>query len=159
MMRPAPATQPWPESVNWTAASAGDWPDPDPKPGEAEAVTEVPGPAQDEADAGVPAVPGELAELGVDPVPADALDPPADARAADPADPDDAAAQPATGPATVSTASAEAAARRARRAPGGRATRAGASNVWFARALKGISFVTFQMTLYPLARLYRVPSV
>ena len=156
-MRPAPATQPWPESVNWTAARAGDWPDPDPMPGDAVAV--APRPAQDEADAGVPAVPGELAELGVDPVPADALDAPADAREAVPADPDDVAAQPATGPATASTASAEAAARRARRAPGGRATGAGASNVWFARALKGISFVTFQMTLYPLARLYRGPSV
>jgi hypothetical protein len=154
MMRPAPATQPWPESVNWTAASAGDWPDPDPESGEAEA----PPPEQDEADADVPAVPGELAELGVDPVPADALDGPADACDAVPADPDDAAAQPATGPATASTASAEAAARRARRAPGGRATGAGASNVWLARALKGISFVTAQMTLYPLARLYRVPS-
>jgi hypothetical protein len=152
MMRPAPATQPWPESVNWTDASAGDWPDPDPdpEPGEAEAPAEAPRPAQDEAD---PAVPGEL---GVDPVPA--LDAPADAREAVPADPDDAAAQPATGPATASTASAEAAARRTRGVPGGRATGSESSNVWFARALKGISFVTFQMTLYPLARLYRVPS-
>ena len=153
-MRPAPATQPWPESANWTAASAGDWPDPDPDPGEADAPAEAPWPAQDEADAGDPAVPGEL---GFDPVPA--LDAPADPCAAAPADPDDAAAQPATGPATASTASAEAAARRTRGAPGGRATGAGSSNVWFARALKGISFVTFQMTLYPLARLYRVPSV
>jgi hypothetical protein len=152
-MRPAPATQPWPESVNWTAASAGDWPDPEPDPeaGEAVAVASaaVPVPAQDEDGAGGTAAGGEL---GVDPVPADA-------REAVPADPDDAAAQPATGPATASTAStasAEAAAGRARSARDGGA---GGSNVWFARALKGISFVTFQMTLYPLARLYRVPSV
>jgi hypothetical protein len=138
--------------MNWTAASAGDWPEPE--PGAADPVAEALRPAQDEADAGDPAVPGEL---GVDPVPA--LDAPADAGEAVPAEPDDAAAQPATGPATASTASAEAAARRTRGAPGGRATGAGSSNVWFARALKGISFVTFQMTLYPLARLYRVPSV
>jgi hypothetical protein len=153
MMRPAPATQPWPESVNWTAASAGDWPGPDPEPGAADPVAEAPRPAQDEADAGDPAVPGEL---GVAPDPA--LDAPADGPEAVPADPDD-AAHPATGPATASTASAEAAARRTRAPPGGRATGAGGSNVWFARALTGISFVTFQMTLYPLARLYRVPSV
>ena len=105
---------------------------------------------------------GELAEPGVDPVPADAADAPAGAGTRFrpvAADPDDVAAQPAAEPATASTASAEAAARRARAAPGTRATRAVSSNVWFARALKGISFVTFQMTLYPLARLYRVPSV
>ena len=155
-MRPAPATQPWPESVNWTDASAGDWPEPDPEPepGAADPVAEAPRPAQDEADAGDPAMPGEL---GVAPDPA--LDAPADAGEAVPADPDDAAAHPATGPATASTASAEAAARRTRTPPGGRATGAGGSNVWFGRALTGISFVTFQMTLYPLARLYRVPSV
>ena len=129
-------------------------------------------PAHEEADVGEP---GELAELGVDPVPADAADAPAGVPPVAPgvaADPEDAAAQPAAEPATASTASAEAAARRARAIPGatgpsgrelpssgGEATGAGASNVWFARALKGISFVTFQMTLYPLARLYRVPSV
>jgi hypothetical protein len=151
MIRPAPATQPWPESVNWTAASAGSWPDP--APDEAAVAGDAGDaalPVHDEADVGDTAVPGELAELGVDPVPADVL------KAAPPvaaADPDDAAAQPAAEPATASTVSAEAAARRAR------ALGAEGSNVWFARALKGISFVTFQMTLYPLARLYRVPSV
>jgi hypothetical protein len=72
------------------------------------------------------------------------------------ADPGDAAAQPATGPATASTASAEAA---ARTAPAGGAFLARGANVHFVRALNGISFVTFQMTLYPPARLYRVPSV
>src|SRR5271167_4587420 len=70
MIRPAPATQPWPESTNWTAASAGAWPDPD------EAALPV-RPAQDEAAAGGTAVPCELAEPapdGVDAVPADAFD-------------------------------------------------------------------------------------
>jgi hypothetical protein len=166
MIRPAPATQPWPESTNWTAASAGAWPDPDPAASVAEAAL----PAHDEADAGDPAVPGELAEPGVDPVPALALGVPAGVLVAP--EPDDPAAQPAAEPATASTASADTAARRVRAIPGaigpsgrelprpeGGATRAGASNVWFARALKGISFVTFQMTLYPLARLYRVPRV
>jgi hypothetical protein len=157
MMRPAPATQPWPESVNWTAASAGGWPvpAPAPAPGEAVAVASaaVPVPAQDGAGTGGTAA---IGELGVDPVPADA-------REAVPADPDDVAAQPASGPATASTASAasvEAAAGRGRSAArSARDAGAGGSNVWFARALKGISFVTFQMTLYPLTRLYRVPSV
>ena len=90
----------------------------------------------------------ELAELGIDPVPAEAAD--VCAGVVDPAavDPDDAAAQPAAEPATASTVSAETAARRTE-----------GFNVWFARALKGISFVTFQKTLHPLARLYRVPSV
>ena len=150
MIRPSPATQPWPGSVNWTAASAwAPWPAPDPG-----FVAEAPvGPlAQDAAGAGdvVPDEVGrELAvQLGIDPVPADAAD--VCAGVADPAavDPDDVAAQPAAEPATAKTVSAEAAARRTE----GR-------NVWFARALKGISFVTFQKTLYPLARLYRVPSV
>ena len=117
-------------------------------------------PAQDEDDA---AVPGELAEPGVEPVPADAAEAPADVGDPVPpgpaADPDDVAAQPAAEAATASTASAEAAARRARAALGTTGTRAGSSNVRFACALKGISFVTFQMTLYPLARLYRVPRV
>ena len=117
-------------------------------------------PAQDEGDA---AVPGELAEPGVDPVPADAADAPAGV--GDPVPPGPPPIpmtwrrSPRPRPATASTASAEAAARRARAAPGMRGTRAGSSNVWFACALKGISFVTFQMTLYPLARLYRVPRV
>jgi hypothetical protein len=153
MMRPAPATQPWPESVNWTAASAGGWPVPGPEPGGVVAVAEAPPAAQD-ADDVVPGELAELAEFGVEPVPAllaagvpaGRLDPAA-------ADPDDVVAQPAARPPTAKTASAEAAARRAR--DGG----AVGPNVWFARALKGISFVTFQMTLYPLARLYRVPSV
>ena len=115
-------------------------------------------PVQDDA-----AAPGELAEPGVEPLPAEAADAPAGA--GDPvapdaaADPDDVAAQPAAEAATASTASAEAAARRVRATPETSGTRAGASNVWFACALKGISFVTFQMTLYPLARLYRDPSV
>jgi hypothetical protein len=163
MIRPAPATQPWPESVNWTAASAGACPDPDP---DEAAGAELP--VHDAAEVGEAAVPGELAALAVDPAPVDVLEaaPPAAA------DPDDVAAQPAAEPATASTATADAAARRVRAIPGavgpsgrelprpeGGATRAGASNFWFVRALKGISFVTFQMTLYPLARLYRVPSV
>ena len=118
---------------------------------------------QDEGDA---AVPGELAELGVEPVPAVAAEVPAGAGDLVPpgaaADPDEVAAQPAAEAATASTASAEAAAaaaRRVRAAPGTTGPRPGSPNVWFVRALKGISFVTFQMTLYPLARLYRVPSV
>jgi hypothetical protein len=158
MMRPAPATQPWPESVNWTAASAGDWPDPAPAPAPGEAVAvasaAVPVPAQDEAGTGGTAA---IGELGVGPVPADAADGPADAREAVPADPDDAAAQPASGPAKAAAGRARSAAGSAARSA--RDVWAGGSNVWFARALKGISFVTFQMTLYPLARLYRVPSV
>jgi hypothetical protein len=155
MIRPAPATQPWPESTNSTAARAGAWPEPLPEVAVAGAL-----PVQDEDDA---AAPGELAEPGVEPVPADAADAPAGA--GDPlapgpaADPDDVAAQPAAEAATASTASAEAAARRVRATPGTRGTRARRSNVRFACALKGISFVTFQMTLYPLARLYRVPRV
>jgi hypothetical protein len=115
-------------------------------------VAEAPAPpaAQDPAGAG-DVVDGEVAELaafGVEPVPAEAADD--CAGVVDPAavDPDDAAAQPAAEPATASTVSAETAARRTE-----------GFNVWFARALKGISFVTFQKTLYPLARLYRVPSV
>jgi hypothetical protein len=141
--------------VNWTAASAwAPWPTPDP----AGVVAEAPAPAplaQDAAGAG-DVVDCEvdcelgcgLAELGIDPVPADAAD--VCAGVADPAavDPDDVAAQPAAEPATAKTVSAEAAARRTE-----------GWNVWFARALKGISFVTFQKTLYPPARLYRVPSV
>jgi hypothetical protein len=110
-------------------------------------VTEAPLAAQDADDAGG-VVADAPAEPGVDPAPAD---PPAvPAGVVDPAaaDPDDAAAQPAAEPATASTASAEA----ARRARGARDRGAGGSNVWLARALKGISFVTFQMTLYPLAR-------
>jgi hypothetical protein len=149
MIRPAPATQPWPESVNWTAARAGAaWPsaepEPEPEPEPGGAVPVAPLAAQDADDA----APGEPVEPGVDPGPADALVVPAGL--VDPAagDPDDAAAQPAAEPATASTVSAETAVRRMR-----------GSNVWFARAVKGISFVTFQMTLYPLARLYRVPSV
>jgi hypothetical protein len=97
-----------------------------------------------------------LAADGAAPVPAGLLDA---VRPGVAADPDDAAAQPATGPATASTASAEAAARRAPTAPAGSAFRTRGSNVHFVRALNGISFVTFQMTLYPPARLYRVPSV
>ncbi|HEY5018410.1 MAG TPA: hypothetical protein VII59_16700 [Streptosporangiaceae bacterium] len=151
MIRPAPATQPWPESTNWTAASAADGVESNPDEGDA--VAEAPRPAQDEADAGGTALAGplaELAELGVELGPADAVPVRAGVLDGAAADPDDAAAQPAIGAATAtaSTASAEAAARRGRGA-----------NVWFARALKGISFVTFQMTLYRLARLYRIPSV
>jgi hypothetical protein len=118
---------------------------------------------QDEGDA---TVTGELAALGVEPVPADAADVPAGVLDPVPpgaaADPDEVAAQPAAEAATARTASAEAAAaaaRRGRAAPGTTGPRPGNPNVWFVRALKGISFVTFQMTLYPLARLYRVPSV
>jgi len=143
-MRPAPATQPWPGSVNWTAASAGGvWP-------EAGGVVVAAALELQDAD---DVVPEEPVLPGVDLVPADALEVPAGVVDLGAADPDDAAAQPAAEPATASTVSAEAAARRAR--GGG----AGDSNVGFARVLKGISFVTFQMTLYPLARLYRGPSV
>jgi hypothetical protein len=151
MIRPSPATQPWPESVNWTAARAwAPWPTPESEPGAVVAVAPAPAPlaAQDAAGAG-DVVDGEVAcELGVDPVPADAAD--VLAGVVDPVavDPDDAAAQPAAEPATAKTVSAETAARRTE-----------GLNVWFARALKGISFVTFQKTLYPPARLYRVPSV
>jgi hypothetical protein len=114
-------------------------------------VAEAPLAAQDAAGAGdvvAGEVPGKLAELGVDPVPAEAAD--VLAGVVDPAavDPDDAAAQPAAEPATARTVSAETAARRTE-----------GLNVWSARALKGISFVTFQKTLYPLARLHRIPSV
>jgi hypothetical protein len=113
MMRPAPATQPWPESVNWTAASAGGWPAPGPEPGGVVAVAEAPLAAQD-ADDVVPGDPAELAEFGVEPVPADAADVPAGRLDPAAVDPDDVAAQPAAEPATAKTASAEAAARRAR---------------------------------------------
>jgi hypothetical protein len=110
-----------------------------------------------------------VAADGADPVPAGLVE---TGPAGVAADPDDAAAQPATGPATASTASAEAAARRAQggwgagaphagrlSAPPGDVFRARGSHVHFVRALNGISFVTFQMTLYPPARLYRVLSV
>jgi hypothetical protein len=152
MIRPTPATQPWPGSVNWTAASAwAPWPTPDAAPGEVVAVASAPLAAQDAAGAGddvAGEVGWELAEPGVDPVPADAAD--VLAGVVDPVavDPDEAAAQPAAQPATARTVSAETAARRTE-----------GWNVWSARALKGISFVTFQKTLYPLARLYRAPSV
>jgi hypothetical protein len=149
MILPSPATQPWPESTNWTAASAADGVESNPDEGDA--VAEAPRPAQDAADAGGADAGGALAEvarLGPPPGATDAVDVGAGVLEGAEADPDDAPAQPAIGAATASTASAEAAARRGR-----------AANVWFARALKGISFVTFQMTLYPLARLYRVPSV
>jgi hypothetical protein len=144
MILPSPATQPWPESTNWTAASAADGVES--TPDEGDAVAEAPRPAQDAADAG--GALAEVARLGPPPGATDAVDGGAGVLEGAEADPDDAAAQPATGAATASTASAEAAARRGRGA-----------NVRCVRALKGISFVTFQMTLYPLARLYRVPSV
>jgi hypothetical protein len=117
-------------------------------------VAEAPLAAQEAAGAGdvvageVAAELAELAAFGVDPVPAEAADVLAGVVDRAALDPDDPAAQPAAEPATASTASAEAAARRAEGA-----------TVWSARALKGISFVTFHMTLYPLARLYRAPSV
>jgi hypothetical protein len=113
-------------------------------------------------DAGDGAIPDELAELAGDgavPVPAGLVEG-APARVA--VDPDDAAAQPASGPAIASAATAAAAARRARaaaEAPDGSARGSRDSFVWFAWAINGISFVTFQMTLYPPARLHRVPSV
>jgi hypothetical protein len=148
MIRPAPATQPWPGSVNWTAARAGaPWPTPALAPAGAVAVTEDGLAAQDAADPG-DARAGEPAGAGFVPVPAEAAGVLAGADELAEVAPDDVAAQPAAEPARAATASAETAARRVR-----------GWNVWFARALTGISFVTFQMTLYPLARLYRVPSV
>jgi hypothetical protein len=111
MIRPSPATQPWPESVNWTAARAwAPWPEPD----GVVAMAAAPLAAQDAAGAGDAAVPDELAELGVEPVPTDALVPAGVVDPA-PADPDDdAAAQPAAEPATASTVSADPATRRTR---------------------------------------------
>jgi hypothetical protein len=148
MIRPAPATQPWPESVNWTAArAAAPWPTPASEPAGAVAVTDDGLAAQDAAAPGDAAA-AEPAGVGFVPVPAGAAEVLAWADEPAEVEPDDVAAQPAAEPAMAATASAETAARRAR-----------GWNVWFARALKGISFVTFQMTLYPLARLYRVPSV
>jgi hypothetical protein len=87
--------------------------------------------AQDEAAA-------DDAPAGLEPVGADVPDPPPAAAPAAPDELDEAVAQPAARPAAASATSVENTVR---------------------EVINGISFVTFQMTLYRPARLYRPPAV
>ncbi len=139
-IRPAPATQPWLGSVNWTASRAGA-PREDGLGGEeADAAGVVAAPlAHDEeaadgaAAADAPVGPAEPTADGVDTAGADVPDPPPAAAAAAVDELDDVVAQPAARPAAASATMVENAAR---------------------RVINGISFVTFQMTLSRLARLW-----
>jgi hypothetical protein len=122
MIRPAPATQPWLESVNWTASSAGA-----PVGDEAAGAGAVP-PAQDEeAPPGAPVGCSEPSADGAADVPASLGATPAAAVE----ELDDVVAHPAARPAAASTTIVE--------------------NTVL-RVIKGISYVTFLRTLPLLAR-------